>query len=302
MREQGPLKPLRGWRLALLIASAVPALGIVISLSDPWWPGQLCVNWSLHLALALLPALMLLGRRRALGGPLILLMVLGWLPWLRAGLEPNLPAPAGERIRVVSANVKAKSPLRTQAIAAAVATGADLVCLVEPLPRDRSLLADDPEWPYQYWSDGLTLLSKRPLLHPHALGFGIIGAHLQWSDGSTLRIIALHPLHPIYPSWQRERDKELRHLADFVLAEPGPTLVMGDLNTSAGCAAWRELHGSSGLERPAHETASWPSCFGWAGIGIDHLLGRGIAMGPTSPVWLPGSDHRAVTAEVGLLH
>ncbi len=127
----------------------------------------------------------------------------------------------------------------------------------------------------------------------------MILTHLQWSDGSELRILALHTLKPIAPSKQIVRDKQLRQLAEVVASDPEPTLVMGDFNMTVGDVRWRELRASSQLERPAREVASWPSSLGGFGIGIDQLLGRGIAIGAVQPVRLPGSDHRGITAEIG---
>ncbi len=98
MRIDGPAKPITGWRLVLLLFSAIPAIGILLSLTDPWWIGQLCVNWTVQGALALLPVLLLMGRRLWVGAVVTPLLVIAVLPWLRAAMEPNLPAPQHEAI------------------------------------------------------------------------------------------------------------------------------------------------------------------------------------------------------------
>src|SRR4051812_28877995 len=95
------------WRKALAWLSVGPALVILLSTTAPWWPGQLCANWSFHAALLLLPAVLVFGRRPLVGAALIALLALACVPWIRAAGEPRapLPAPGAHAATVVTANV-----------------------------------------------------------------------------------------------------------------------------------------------------------------------------------------------------
>lgn len=291
----------RRLRAVVLGLSTVPALLILLAQLDPWFIGQLWVHWTVQAALLLLPALVLLRRHAVACAAILVLWALACWPWWLAAREPRLPLPTADALplSVASANVAAWNPWRAQAIAAAMDAATDVVCLVEATHADRHRLADDPRFPYQAWSDAAAILSRHPFTRWHIAQDAIVCADLPW-QGQTLHLLALHTLSPTTPARMHGRNAELVHLASLVRAIDGPVLVMGDFNLTVGDHAWRQLSRSSGLERSAAEVATWPSVFGGAGIGIDHLLGRDLSLSPLRPVWLWGSDHRGIAATVAL--
>jgi len=300
--KHGPV-PL--WQRWLLAASCIPAAMILSSLLAPWWPGSLWANWTVQAAFLLLPALMLLRHRGPWAALILVLMTIGVARWLSAGYEPRLSVPAATQptVSLVSANVAGWNPWRLAAEAKAGRDAPDVLCLVEVEKSDRTHFVGDARWPYQYWIDGIALLSRLPLHEPRAnnqYGLPVIEAGISL-QGRALHLICVHTLSPTSPSRLRSRDRELVRLALLVTAQPGPTLIVGDFNLTVGDPSWRVFRAASGLSRPVSESATWPSLFGPFGITIDHVLGKQVAISPVDPIWLFGSDHRGIQAQVALL-
>ncbi|HYF74233.1 MAG TPA: endonuclease/exonuclease/phosphatase family protein, partial [Nocardioides sp.] len=134
-----------------------------------------------------------------------------------------------------------------------------------------------------------------------------------WHDGwvvpmGDLVVVATHPQAPTEPDiWRADHAA----LLDAV-REHDPDLVLGDLNATADHAPMRVL-ADAGL-RGAGELANegwqptWPASGRWSFVvglpplaQIDHVLvGPRLAAVSQHTVDLPGSDHRAVVAEVAL--
>jgi len=294
------LQPWRRWQRYVMAASIVPAGGILLSLTAPWWPGQICSNWTLHAAFALLPGLIICAWRPRWAFAILLVMGIGSWRWIAAGYEPRLEEPAAARplMHVVSANIAEWNPWRPSAIVRAGRDHPDLLCLIETTEQDHRALMHDPRWPYQIWTLGIGLLSDVPFT-THAVSYTcetpVLEGTIAFGD-SRLRILAWHALSPRSPARQRLRDRQLTHMAELVRSESGPTLLLGDFNLTVGDPEWRVFASASGLMRPVHEAASWPSLLGPGGITIDHLLGRQVAISTVKPVWLLGSDHLGISA------
>jgi endonuclease/exonuclease/phosphatase (EEP) superfamily protein YafD len=293
------------WRRWLAIASVLPAAGILLSTTAPSWPGQLCSHWTIHGAVALLPAVLVFGRRTIPAITLLLLIALACLPWIAAALEPRAPAADGRGLVVASANVAAWNYWRADAVTRAGRDDPDLLCLVEIRPDDQRRLAGDPRWPHQEWdtrNSGLALLSRVPFLESRTRfegGYPMIEAQIELG-GRRIRIIAVHTDSPTTPSRQRVRGIQLGLIARELQQDDLPALVLGDFNLTVGDPEWQRLR-AAGLQRPpGHEPATWPSPLGPFGIGIDHLLTRGLAQDPVRAMWLLGSDHRGLIGRVAL--
>jgi endonuclease/exonuclease/phosphatase (EEP) superfamily protein YafD len=305
-----PASPAQPWwraarcRRWLAWLSVAPALAILLGAAAPWWPGQMCCHWSLHAALLLLPALMLFGRRPAVGLPLLGLIALGCAPWLAAALEPRAPAAARGGFVVATANIANWNADRLSAAGAATATEPAVLCLVEVGRDNQNRLREDPRWPHQLWRLsplGIALLSAYPILSSEvhdARTSPVIEAVLDTPAGRA-RVIAAHATSPTSPERQRARARELGLVARLATQDDLPVLVLGDFNCSVGDPDWRAFRADAGLLRAAgREPATWPSYVGPFGVAIDHILARGLALDDERAVWLPGSDHRGLTARV----
>ena len=278
---------------------------ILTSLLAPWWPGSLWSNWTVQAAVALLPALMLMRVRAVWAGFILLLMTIGVARWLVAGCEARLPVPLASQptLSVVSANVADWNPWRVAAELKAAQDAPDLLCLVEAEKVDQKAFEHDARWPYQFWIDGIGLLSRLPLQGAKAnnqCGLPVIEAGIIM-QGQPLHLICVHTLSPTSPARLRTRDRELGRLASLVTAQRHATLMLGDFNLTVGDPSWRDFRTASGLLRSASETATWPSVFGPFGITIDHFLGKQVALSAIDPIWLFGSDHRGISAHLAPL-
>jgi endonuclease/exonuclease/phosphatase (EEP) superfamily protein YafD len=128
-------------------------------------------------------------------------------------------------------------------------------------------------------------------------------AMLTLPDGRRLRAIAVHPPPPNmgYENWRRPLER-------LPSAGTGPPWVLaGDFNSSLDQAEFREVL-DSGYRDAGDATGkglqpTWPSSrvFPWGLMTIDHILAdRRLGIADYGVAALPGSDHRAIHAELVL--
>ncbi len=180
----------------------------------------------------------------------------------------------------------------------------DIVALIETRDDDREHLRNDPRWPHQRWIGplnfgGIALLSRWPMRSKEldmleAPGIDAV-IEMPWGP---VRVVAVHTWSPKNPNSNGRNMRQLRELAGLAATEPGPLLIIGDLNASPGhpgIAGLREV----GL-RPPHggSPATWPSWLGPLGITIDQALVRDLRLGDCQPIDLPGSDHHGIRVQL----
>lgn len=289
-------------RLALLALAAAPVAGLLLAALAPtgWWVAGLARHWAPQLAVLSLPFWCWQGRRPLAGLGMLLLAGAALWPTLLAAYAARAPAPHGG-FTAVTANLYVHSLRHGEAIAR---LDGDLVGLIETRRDDRALLAGDPRWPQQRWAQpfgagGCALLSRFPMRAKElelAEAYGL-DARIE-APGGTLRVILIHtqsPTRPMHAAWNSQQLLELAALAE---TEPGPLLILGDLNASPADPGIAALRAAGML--PPHDgaAATWPSWFGPCGIGIDHALVRGLALGGAEAIDLPGSDHHGLRVRV----
>jgi endonuclease/exonuclease/phosphatase (EEP) superfamily protein YafD len=153
---------------------------------------------------------------------------------------------------------------------------------------------------------GTGLYARHPLIPipaPRQFLFRMPRAEIVMPDGTQLRLVAVHPQPPIM-SFERWRE------ALESLPAPGagiPWVLAGDFNSSFDQAEFRDL--VDGGYRDAGDATgnglepTWPGSEGLP-IGlmtIDHVLAdRRIGVAEYGVDDLPGSDHRAIHAELVL--
>ncbi len=296
-------------RLLLIARLAAAALIAWIALAQlaAWtWPGELAVSWSAHAAALLLVPMIVLRDTRRWRAACIIAFIAGLWPWLVAVYEPRAPVGDGSvTLTIAHGNLLYSNRRREAAFAALVASGPEVVVLCEAVAADRSRLESDPRWPHQRWllGDlcGNAVLSRFPI--------AATAEHL-WSEkpaievvldvgGLPLRLIAIHPRSPTRPAHRHLRDRYLIDLAETARRSHEPLVVIGDVNLTVASPVWRSFRTASGLLRPLHEPATWPSHIGPLGIAIDHVLvGDGLGVDPPRAVSLPGSDHHGIVARI----
>lgn len=291
-----------------LIVVLVPIT--VLSQTAAWfWPGALCVHWSLHASILLIPCA-IAARKHWWGMVATLGVLLGVWPWIVAAYEPrapSMPRASAQRLRVLHENIYFRSAAHERVFRGLDAS-TQIVSLVEVIERDQEMLRNDQRWPYQAWSfnkwwqSGVALLSSKPILwsiNHNVERSPIIEAVLD-VDGRRVRVLVAHPYSPMSPKTARHQELQLAALANMAAASTEPTILLGDLNITVGHPLWNEFRRKGGLFRYAHaHPATWHSWLGPIGIGIDHILVKqGIGISAVNVFSIPHSDHRGLGADI----
>lgn len=272
--------------------------------------------------LAAYPLLLLaaLLRQRLLSLAAILLVGAHLLVIAPALGAADLPAgaQAAPRLRVVTANLYVLNPDPVAAGRALRAAQPD-VLVVPELDGEglagltaAGLLQDLPHVVVQAEPGGdetVGLFSRFPLrdVERRRIGGRVLPRATIEVGGADVRVLAAHPLPPlsIYTDVWRA---SLADLAAESRATDLPTVVAGDLNADRDHAAFRDLL-ATGL-RDAHDergrglARTWPASLPF--LHLDHVLvrdgaGAQLAVLDVRELEVPGSDHRAVVADLAVL-
>lgn len=260
------------------------------------------------------------GRRRRPRAALVLLGVVA-LTGLAAHavwfspqvLGANPPAePGAEPITVMTANLHAGRADGIDLVGIASEEGVDVLVVEEVTSRDVAEMERaglDSLFPHRVGDasdgegvDGTMVFSRLPLGEATALPTVLDGWRV--GVGADLTLLAVHVVGPTdVGPWRADLDA-VREAAVAADAD----LVVGDLNATLDNRPMRLLAADGW--RSAAELANqgwqptWP-VIDWLGLPIpalvqvDHVLvGRSLAALSTRTVGIPGSDHRAVVAEV----
>jgi endonuclease/exonuclease/phosphatase (EEP) superfamily protein YafD len=123
-------------------------------------------------------------------------------------------------------------------------------------------------------------------------------------DGTTVHVLAAHPVSPLTPARATQRDRTLERLAALTRDLAGPVVVVGDLNATPWSPRLRTLLADAELidSQIGHGLQpSFPASQGRLGLTIDHVLHTADLttidreLGPAF-----GSDHRMVHARLAL--
>ena len=155
---------------------------------------------------------------------------------------------------------------------------------------------------------GLLLLSRLPIERAEVIPTGVAGlpsivAHLQL-DEHRLTVIGTHPHSPVTPRRMRFRNHHLAHLAEVVLAQRGPVMVLGDFNTTSWTAAFQALLQRAKLQDSRTGFGlqpTWPSFMLFLRIPIDHcLVSSEIVVSQRRVGSYIGSDHYPVIVDFAI--
>jgi vancomycin resistance protein VanJ len=207
-------------------------------------------------------------------------------------------------LRVATLNLGAGNPTPDAALRAVLAAAPDVLVLQEltvaNLRAARARLADG--YAYHAVTGTVGLWSTLPLTEtaPVDIGIGWTRALRVTvpSAGGPVRIYAAH-LASARPAATEERDETIAALAAEVGAdESARVLVVGDLNTAT---TDRQFDAFAPL-RDTQQEAGAGFGFTWPAelpvMRPDHILQRGLVTQRSWVVRAPGSDHRAVLAEL----
>jgi endonuclease/exonuclease/phosphatase (EEP) superfamily protein YafD len=225
------------------------------------------------------------------------------------------PATSGPTLRVLTVNLLCGRADAEVVVALVRRTGADVLFLQELtedavnrlkkaglgdlMPQEVTELRGGPRGSGIY---SRFPLSERPPLAPvHAAQPTAV---LELPGGEAVEVGCVHP-HPPKPPWSRGVARWRRELA--VLPPPGevPRVLAGDFNATLDHALFRSVlrlgYADAALQAGNALAPTWGPAGRLALITIDHVLvDRRCAVLASSVHAVPGSDHRAVFAEVRL--
>lgn len=220
----------------------------------------------------------------AAGGALALALLNGALLLPFLPLRPSLPpAPGGLRVMLINVNTERGRPDLVQA--AVEREQPDVLVLEEISARWLVALAGlATGFPHRVQDArednfGIALWSRRPWSEARVIALGDAGVPSIRATlplrGTSVCVLATHPLPPGGPAYSRYRNGQLAEIADFVCARPEPVLVVGDLNVTPWSPYFRDLLRATGLHNSSTGRGlhgSWPAWFPLSRIPIDHVL------------------------------
>lgn len=241
---------------------------------------------------------------------LVLVAHLAWawgdLPWVGA---PRPPSGDGTALELLSVNAYYRNA-EPQALAAwLVDQDADVLVVVEYTPQLADLAtraglraaypfaAEDP----RFGANGSAIFSRTPITAPEVLDVGgaPMAAGTVQVGGAPVRVVAVHTVQPLVD--RSSLIRQVGALADVADAHEGPLVLAGDYNANRQHAAFRALL-DVGLA-DAHQVVgrglarSFPS--GLPVVLLDHVVvSPEVGVVAVDERVAPGSDHRAVEAEL----
>ena len=235
------------------------------------------------------------------------------LPYYLPVSQPPISATA-TTVSLISLNVHTANPDKAAVVKYLRDRQPDLIVVMEVDDNWVFALQELNElYPHRFFQPrpdnfGIGLLSKWPLAEPRFVEFAntelpnVVTKVRR--DGKEFLVVATHPLPPIGASRTRERNDQLREVADFVRQSPLPCIVAGDFNATPWSFAFRDFAARSGLRDSAlglGVQGSWNARTWLIRIPIDHVFVPPNAavvrrvIGPNV-----GSDHFPVEATIAL--
>jgi endonuclease/exonuclease/phosphatase (EEP) superfamily protein YafD len=308
---------------AVTAASFAPQGALYVDLLEHFRIQYAWIGAGLALALALI------GAWRTAAAALAAAVVNLWILWPFLGWDAGARAAAGgERIKLVWSNVYYWND-DVDALAAFLrAEQPDLIVMAELTPallsRLEPLRADYPhtlECVRLYYCQ-LGVLSRRPftsmeLRHDAKASRRLLRIGID-VGGTPLTLYATHLTSPMSGGRRTLQDEQIGDVARFIAAEPGPLVLVGDLNATpwsrpmarfregarpVGAAAQAVPLDASNLTEGPGLVPSWPAAAPGPlfRIPIDHVMARAgahVASRTTGPV--VGSDHLPIIAEIAV--
>lgn len=233
-----------------------------------------------------------------------------WLAPLFVGSDRGSSRPD---LTVMTANLKYGAGDAGDVVGAVRQRGVDVLVLEEVTPASLQRLTGAglqrrlprSEGQPSDTARGTMVFSRYALrgVEPVALSNG--GLEVRVAAPEPFTLLAVHNADPLFKTAMWGRDLGLLQERAVRAARSGPVLLAGDFNTTPDHAYFRRLLGAAGLRDAAEQAGSglqptWPSKRGLVPlITIDHVLSTSAyAAVRTDRVAVPGSDHRALVADL----
>ena len=226
-------------------------------------------------------------------------------------------APSGTALRFLSANLR-YGRADAEAVVRYAEASADIVALQELTPAALARLEAaglDRMFPHRALREmdepgGVGLWSRHPISDVRIddgfwLGMVAADVHVPEAPAPT-RVLTVHLSAPWPDPLQGWRD-DLARLASTLLnaarASTGPVLLAGDLNATPDMREFRRLlrqgYRDAGAQAGAGVVRTHPSDIAAPPVfAVDHILTRGYVATSLRTLPVPGSDHRALLAQL----
>jgi endonuclease/exonuclease/phosphatase (EEP) superfamily protein YafD len=227
---------------------------------------------------------------------------------------PRLAEAAGTSLRLMLANVATHNRDSASVIKAVRDVSPDVIVFEEIDPRWMQQLSELSETHPFVVSEprrdnfGIATFSRQPLEDSRVVFIGAarvpsIVLRIPF-DGTTMTVVATHPLPPRSSAYAALRDEQLLRLGEYVAELPPPYALIGDLNVSPWSHPFYRLLVAGRLKDTRWGIGSmptWPAEFWPLLVPIDHCLvsedlrAVGRQVGP-----FVGSDHYPIVVDLAL--
>jgi endonuclease/exonuclease/phosphatase (EEP) superfamily protein YafD len=220
-------------------------------------------------------------------------------------------------VRVVSANLRLGSA-DARALVQLAKQHADILAVQELTPElaDRiSAAGIDDAFPYRALSQqegpvGVGIWSRYPIQRGRDYDdfwLGLLTAGIRIPDVATeATVIAVHISapgpHPL-KDWRNDMARLGRTLQEIGASSEGPVVLAGDLNATPDVLEFRRLlrdgYRDAAEQAGAGLTRTYPANMVLPPVlALDHILTRGATATDVRTLPIPGSDHRALIADI----
>lgn len=191
----------------------------------------------------------------------------------------------------------------------------DLLFLQEVNARwINSLQVLKDEFPYQFNRPsqighfGIAVWSRKPFDDVKEMMLGedqipSVFLKIQHS-GKKLSILSSHTLPPTSWNYYERRNKQLKHMANFLKKEVGLKILIGDLNVTLWSSFYKKMAAVAELKNVRKGYGilpTWPVQIPFFKIPIDHcLVSKDIQVQHVEVLPSIGSDHRPLLVKLGL--
>jgi endonuclease/exonuclease/phosphatase (EEP) superfamily protein YafD len=119
-----------------------------------------------------------------------------------------------------------------------------------------------------------------------------------------LTVFATHVVTPMSPERWQDRNRQLAKVAAVVRSQPGPVLLLGDLNNTSWAPTFTHFAQTAGLEdarRGFGRQPTWPTSFPAPRLPLDHaLVSPDVAVADFQTGPDVGSDHLPIIVDFTL--
>lgn len=234
-------------------------------------------------------------------------LLIAW-PWLQ---NPTPAEANGPRLKVLLFNVYYYNGKLSEVARLVREVDADIVVLLEVIPELRPQLdpiADTFAHRLESWqrrNEDALILSRFPLeditaeLPPPGHRRPASAARITIGE-RKLTLFAAHLSLPPLLEGRARQMREMSEIAETINGITGPRLLVGDFNASTWGAVITQARAFADLDVLTGVGGTWPAFLPRdLGIPIDHMLAsRDLVFVSRTLIDMPGSDHRAVLAEI----